>query len=316
MISGAQSKERSFGGMKAAAIPGLLLVICLIVQVSLNLHIGRINKVTLPSQAETAHRWDPRLFKMISFGHLPTAIDWMWIQILLDSNISHVAKGTHPAVFYTLDLITDLDPINYSAYRAGANLLAVIRDDGPGARDILEKGERFRKEKLASYPAKLQENYWQYSWGIPYLLAYVYMFELQDIPHAAVAFREAALLPGSPPFLQSVLKRLQSPGGEYEVGLRLLNHMIQGEKNEDAKEELIKKRNSLVVGQFLFDLNHSFQNFLQVRSRVPGSIQSKFEAYLKSTSYSSRDPWGGVLSVTQEGRIVTSTPHNKVFGLD
>lgn len=142
------------------------------------------------------------------------------------------------------------------------------------------------------------------------------MFELQDIPHAAVAFQGAAAIPGSPPFLQSIQKRLQSPGGEYEVGLRLLNHMIQGEKEEDAKEELIKKRNSLVVGQYLYELNHSFQGFLQVRSRMPGSIGSKFEAYLKSSRTPSRDPWGGVLSVTPEGRIVTSTPHNKVFGLD
>jgi hypothetical protein len=253
---------------------------------------------------------------MISFGHLPAAIDWMWIQVLLDPNITHVAKGTHPAIYYTLDLITDLDPINFSAYKAGANLLAVVRDDGAGARDILEKGNKFRKEKLASYPMKLQQEYWEYSWAIPYLMSYVYMFELQDIPHAAIAFQEAAAIPGSPPFLQSIIKRLQSPGGEYEVGLRLLNHMIQGERNEDAKDQLIKKRNSLVVGQFLFEMNHSFQSFLQVRSRMPGSIQSKFGAYLKSTNYSSRDPWGGVLSISPEGKVVSSTPHDKVFGLD
>lgn len=253
---------------------------------------------------------------MISFGHLPAAIDWMWIQVLLDSNITHVAKGTHPAIYYTLDLITDLDPINYDSYKAGANLLAVVRDDGAGARDLLEKGEKFRKERLASYPLRLQEDYWHYSWGIPFLLGYVYMFELEDVPHAAAAFQQAAMVPGSPEFLQSMQKRLQNPGGEYEVGLRLLNHMIAGEKNEDAKEELINKRNSLFVGQFLFDLNHSFQSFLQVRARAPGSINSKFDTFLKTTHTAAHDPWGGTLSVTGEGKIVTSTPHNKVLGLD
>ncbi|MFL5815436.1 MAG: hypothetical protein ACJ763_17810 [Bdellovibrionia bacterium] len=316
MTSESQSNRRGFAGLGAVVLPIAASLLCLALQVSLNLYINQINKVAVPAQSENAHRWDPRLFKMISFGHLPAAIDWMWIQVLLDPNISHVAKGTHPAIYYTLDLITDLDPINFSAYKAGANLLAVVRDDGAGARDILEKGEKFRKEKLSSYPAKLREDYWGYSWGIPYLLVYVYMFELQDIPHAAVAIQEAAAIPGAPDFLLSMQKRLQSPGGEYEVGLRLLNHMIQGEKNEDAKDELIKKRNSLVVGQFLFEINHSFQNFLQTRSRMPGSLQSKFESYLKNTSTPSRDPWGGVLSVSQEGKIVTSTPHNKVFGLD
>jgi len=256
------------------------------------------------------------LFKMISFGHLPAAIDWMWIQVLLDSNITHVAKGSHPAIYYTLDLITGLDPINFDSYKAGANLLAVIRDDGLGARDLLEKGEHFRKEQLASYPVKLQKDYWEYSWSIPMLLGYVYMFELQDIPHAAVAFEEAASIPGSPEYLRHMQKRLQNPGGEYEVGLRLLNHMIAAEKDDDAKEGLIKKRNSLLVGQYLFDVNHGFQNFLQVRTRMPGSLQSKFESFLRESRTASRDPWQGQLSISPQGKIVTSTPHDPVFGLD
>ncbi len=276
-------------------LPLAVLLACLAAQVSLNLHLNDASKVKVPAQGENAHRWDPRLFKMLSFGHLPAAIDWMWIQVLLDANITHVAKGTHPAIYYTLDLITDLDPINFHSYRAGANLLAVIRDDGPGARDLLEKGERFRKEKLASYPSKLQEDYWGNSWGIPFLLAYVYLFELQDLPHAAGAFQQAAAILGSPEYLQSVQKRLQNPGGEYEVGLRLLNHMINAEKNEDAKDELIKKRNSLYVGQYLFDLNHS---------------------PLKNVRKISRDPWGGIISVTADGKIVTTTPHDKVLGLE
>lgn len=316
MTSESQSTKRGQNLLPSAVFSLLLFVAALALQVTLNLHLEPQSKVKIPAQSENAHRWDPRIFKMLSFGHLPAAIDWMWIQVLLDNNMTHVAKGTHPAIYYTLDLITGLDPINFDSYKAGANLLAIVRDDGLGARDLLEKGETFRKEKLASYPLKLQDDYWRYSWSIPLLLGYVYMFELQDMPHASVAFQQAAMIPGSPPYLQSMQKRLQSPGGEYEVGLRLLNHMIAGEKNEDAKEELTKKRNSLFVGQFLFDLNHSFQSFLQVRSRTPGSFESKFVAFMKNSHTAPRDPWGGVLSVTSEGKIVTSTPHNKVLGLD
>jgi hypothetical protein len=305
------SEKRRFVVASAA-----LLMASVALQTTLNLHLSHTEKPVVPAQGENEHRWDPRLFKMISFGHLPAAIDWMWIQVLLDNRMTHVAKGTHPEIYYTLDLITDLDPINFSSYHAGANLLAVIRDDGSGARDILEKGNHFRKEKLDSYPQTVKDEYWSYSWSIPFLLGYTYLFELQDLPHAAQAFQEAASIPGSPPFLQSMQNRLQNPGGEYEVGLRLLNHMIESEGNEDTRNELVNKRNSLYVGQFLFELNHSFQSFLQIRTRTPGSLHSKFEEFLRKQRISGRDPWGGSLSVTDEGKIVTSTPHQKVLGLD
>jgi hypothetical protein len=310
------SDRDAFSSTPTALFSVILLIALVTAQIPLNLHLQKTSKVSVSAQDENARRWDPRLFKMISFGQLPAAIDWMWIQVLLDTNLSHVPKGAHPAIYYHLDLITDLDPINFDSYKAGANLLAVIRDDGAGARDILEKAETFRKEKLASYPAKLRDEYWYNSWSIPMLLGYVYLFELQDLPHASQAFQEAANIPGSPAYLQSLQKRLQNPGGEYEVGLRVLNHMIGGEKDEDAKEGLIKKRDSLFVGQYLFDLNHSFQKFLEVRSHAKGTLQAKFETYLRETRTNPRDPWGGQLSLSPEGRVVTSTPHDKVFGLD
>jgi hypothetical protein len=239
----------------------------------------------------------------------------MWIQVLLDSNLAHVAKGVHPKIYYTLDLITDLDPLNFEAYDAGANLLSIIRDDQPGARDLLEKGNRFRQEKLASYPVSIRENYWRYSWDIPLLLSYVYLFELQDLPSAAQAIEQASEIQGAPPYLMNMKKRLENPGGEYEVGLRLLNFMIQGEKNPNAREDLVKRRQSLFVGQFLFDLNRSFRNFLLIRHRA-SPTPSDLVAYLKESRTSIRDPWGGLLTLSSEGKIVTTTPHDRVFGLD
>ena len=85
--------------------------------------------------------------------------------MLEDPLITHVTKGTHPAIFYTLDLITELDPAFMEAYTAGATVVSVIRDDGPGALHLVLKGEKFRTQVLPSYSADFRENYSHWNGG-------------------------------------------------------------------------------------------------------------------------------------------------------
>ena len=97
-------------------------------------------------EPEKVEEFNPKLFEVMSFGQLPAVIDWMWIKTLQDPLITHVAKGTHPAIFYILDLITELDPAFEASYIGGATLVSVVRDDGPGALHLIQKGEEFRTD--------------------------------------------------------------------------------------------------------------------------------------------------------------------------
>lgn len=273
--------------------------------------------------SEDSARWHPKLFEILSFGHLPLAVDWLWMKTLQDPAITPVGPHAHPRAYYDLNLATDLDPAYFEVYTAGANLLAVIRSDGAGARDLLLKGRRFLEHELPRYQEEFKLRHWGSSWNIPLLLAYVYLFELNDMPHAAEAFQQAAELPRAPTYLQSLSARLSKPGGSYEVGIRLLNFMISGQEVEALRLPLEEKRNSLIVGQYLFHLNDGFLSYLKANSKYRQSdrvsrteMETYWRHFQRDQRLPSQDPWGGRLSVSENGRIVTTTVHKTVFGLE
>ncbi len=264
--------------------------------------------------AEDTHKPDPVLVDALSFGHVQSAVDWFWIRALTESSMRKVKPGEHGAVYYNLDLLTDLDPMFFEVFVAGPNLLAVVYDDGLGAKDLLLKGERFRKDKLPLMSAEFRENFWPRPWSLPLTLAYVYLFELKNMPSAATAYREAAQIPGSPRYLAEFEKKLDRPGGQYEVGVRMLAHMMEGEKDERVREELAIKKNNLIIGQYLFHANRSYREFVGEGASIRVLRQS-WKKYLQKTSAPSVDPWGGNLSVNESGLVVSTTPHVSVLGL-
>ncbi|MDR3608029.1 MAG: hypothetical protein P4M08_11695 [Oligoflexia bacterium] len=301
----------------------LILALLLAVQISADSVLRRKSYVPVTAPPERGSRWDPEIFSILSFGQLPAAIDSIWIDVLLDDRIAKVPRWMHASIFYDLDLVTRLDPAFYQAYHAGANLLAVVRDDIAGAKELIERGDAYRKEQLPHQSPEFQADYWPYPWAIPLLGGYIGLFEENDIPSAARYFKEAAEVPGAPGYLHNLEMRLSRPGGEYDVGLRLLNHMIASAPNTTAKQELISRRNSLMVGQYLFDMNHAFKGFLSANRnyRSQASVSSAqmekyWHEFMKSGRYAALDPWGGRLWIDQSGRVNTTTAHEKVFGLD
>jgi hypothetical protein len=301
------------------------MFICFLVQVALGFRLDALAPPTSTAiPAEVASRWTPALFKAVTFGHWTAGVDWLWIKTLSNPSIAHMAKGERAPIFYDLDLASDLDPAFFDIYYAGAHLLAVIRDDGEGARDILQKSEPFRKTGLANFPSTAISRYWKDEWTIPMLQAYVNLFELSDMKAAGHYFVEAAALPGSPQYLVSLAKRFEKPGGEYDVGLRLLNFMLTSAKTSEEKTRLEKKRTSLFLAQFLNEVNTGFLKFLRSRPNYSGShatvpaaqLNAYWKAFRKEAAVPASDPFGGALSIDSSGRVVSTTPREKIFGLE
>lgn len=273
----------------------LIFVVLTGLQFLLTLHLRMGALSVAEPNPEKVEEFNPKLFEVMSFGQLPAVIDWMWIKTLQDPVITHVNRGNHPAIFYTLDLITDLDPVFMEAYTGGATLVSVIRDDGPGALHLLLKGEEFRKNKLKSYSSDFKTRFWSQEWRVPLVLAYVYLFDMDDMPHATGAFKAAQQIDGSPEYLKDLVQKLERPGGQYEVGLRLIDLLIAGATDPEVKERLAHRRESLQVLHFLFNMDERVRH----EQKLPAT-----------------DPWGGILSRTPDGKVTTTTPHKKVFGLE
>ncbi|MCM2321637.1 MAG: hypothetical protein NDJ90_00065 [Oligoflexia bacterium] len=304
-------------GISVLAVP--LLVIALIFsQAAVNLRLKSLDSALVLRQSgdePAVQKWDPRIFRVLSFGFLPVWIDWHWIGTLLDPSMSRLPRGIHAPLYYSLDLVTELDPAFFEAYYTGSHLLAVIRDDSVGARDLLLKAERFRKEQLPDQPGWFRDQHWNGAWYLSLTLAYIYLFELDDMPRAAEAFQEAARQPGAPDYLDRLAERLSKPGGQYEVGLRLLNFMIRSQTELKIRQKLEQKREWLYRSQFVFDLNRAYAEFRgsSSRSRGPAAAWAQFRTEMNVAPV---DPWGGRLSLDPDGRIVTTTPYEKVFGIE
>jgi hypothetical protein len=307
---------------------GLLIIPLMFMQVKLNQNLVMTDLARVKTLTNEGRRLDPELLKSISFGNLPMAIDYLTLLILGDSDMDKVPKGTHTTSYFYLDAIVALDPM-FSEINPLANMLAVLRGDAFGARDLLEKSQDFVRSQLPAYSQKFKDKYWPHPWQGQLFLAYVNIFELDDLPRAAIAFREAAAMPGGPPYLQRLEKKLNRPGGEYDVGLKLLEFMISGARDQRYRESLENKSVNLKVGQFLYKINEAFQRFAassQVTRSTPpkplalGLAENQklvklWENFLKTTHTSSIDPWGGQLYI-KENKIASTTPHEKVFGLE
>ncbi len=264
----------------------------------------------------------PDAVRLLSFGHAPVVTDWLWIRFLADPSIAHAQKGTRAAVFRDLDLATDLDPKFFEAYFYGANILTVIRDDNEGAQALLTKAQAFRKSQLPELPSEFREEFWSDEFAIPLTLAYVYIYELDDLPRGAEAFQEAARLPKSPAYLQSLVEKLKTTEGQIEVGLGYTGFLAQMFKdNPEALARLERRKRGLVAFQYLYGLNKGYLSFLKNHPRYRASVSPTsdellrlFREYLAQVGNPGRDPWGGVLSLNSEGKIVSTTEY-QAFGM-
>lgn len=289
--------------------------------VSHNLH--GMSAAFVEPPAARQERVHPRLIQFLSLGQVMSAVDALWIRVIQDPAIQHVSRGEHPAVYWDLDLATELDPAFYELYVNGAQLLSVIRNDGQGAWELLQKAERFRTQKLPEYDLAFRERYWNGQWWLLLMQGYVALFELGDLERATVAFREAGALPQAPEYLRSMSVRLSTPGGKFEVGIRLMRFFLSGEKDPITREIIHKKLRALIIGQHLFDAEHAFREFLEAqpsyRRQSEVSLERLNRYWLALTDRNPallRDPFGGKVSVGKSGRLETTSPFEPVLGLD
>lgn len=292
-------------------------------QWALNMELRNLDASWVEPPPGAGERWNSDLFRALTFGNAPASVDWLWLKSLQDMSIAKAAPGTHPSIYFDLDLATDLDPAYFEAYVNGANLLTVIRGDAEGARSLLLKAEKFRKDELTKYPESFRKEFWPGAWYPSFILAYIYLFEMNDLPDASLSFQEAARLQGAPPYLKKLTERLTKHGGQYEVGLRLLSFMIESARDVKVRDELVQKRDSLMVAQYLFNANDAFRFYLNSLGRYRqqqevsvSKLKEYWSAFQRDQGFPGRDPWGGQLALSNDGRIVTTTPHQRVLGLD
>lgn len=269
--------------------------------------------------ADDPVRWNPRLARVFSFGQVPSVVDWMWLRLLQDADLSHVSEGNHPSTYYDLILATDLDPKYYEAYTVGADILSIIRNDNTGALELIRRAQEFASTELPSLGPGFARRFWSPAWSIPMTRAYLDLFEFNNLPGAAEAFKAASELPYSPQYLQHLVSRLSTREGQFDVGAKLLQFKLDTLGRADtngAREALRRKIHDFQLSRFLFEINERFDAFLSQRKKGRLDRATAFPRFLAAAGERGLDPEGGQLKLDDKGRIITTTPHQNVLGME
>ncbi len=198
---------------------------------------------------------DPKLIEIASLGHLPSWVDAVLIRSFADPAYDPVLPGTHPPLYYELKLATALDPYFYELYYYGASILSIIRRDGAGAAELLERAHN----QIQS--GAFQEQGWQ----LELFRGYNALFELQDGATAAQAFETAARLPHSPPYIKTLAQSLTTPEGRYVAARRSFETLLK-RKNDPETQRILEERNqALETSERLYKINQAFLEWLGKR---------------------------------------------------
>jgi hypothetical protein len=310
---------------KTQVFRATLMVFLFGLSVLINLELMPVRRSQFkPGGDEIPFTWNPTLYRMMAFGHVPVATDLLLIEFLTSPEWKHVAEGKRAKAFYDLDLATELDPAFYSLYTAGAHFLTVVRNDNVGALKIIEKGENFRKNRLPAYPDSFQKEHWGLAWRIPFIKAFIEMFEVNNFPAAAVSLSTIDQFPEAPLHLKRLSTRLAHPVERYDVGRKILNGMLNASKLEREKEEIQKKIRNLEISRLVAVANFNFTNYLlkkfgkkfDQRALAQNTVERELADYAKKAGITLRDGVGGKFFVTMDNRIETTTKRDRVFGLE
>lgn len=266
------------------------------------------------SELSASFRWHPELYRLLSFGHVPSSVDWLLIRFLTDGNLAKAGGDrTTTETFRILDLATELDPAFVELYVSGANFLAVARDDRVGALRLVEKGERFLTGAFPGYPEAFRRERWPNAWRIYLTKGYLYLIEFQDARRAAEAYSRMGDFPDAPEGVKRMARNNRSPEGQFNLAansLKVLRHLH--EDDPEFQRDVERRERFLLTARDLVVWNRKFREAVGKRS----ATAADFERFRKTYAVPSRDRLGGEIFLNPAGRVDTRTEKMPVLGTD
>lgn len=260
-------------------------------------------------QIESSFHWNPTFFRMLTFGHLPAAVDWLLIRFLSDSNMKKVVGDQETTAYRILDLATEFDPAYFPFYTMGGNYLAIIRGDRNGALSLVQKGERFRREELPHYTYAFRAEYWENPWRVPMILGYIQLLEFQNVQAARSAYHEITKIPNVPIYIRRLALGMESARGRIRVARNSVEVIEKWYEDDPVMlAPVIRARKLLDLAAFLYDANALYAR------EIKGSKKKSLGAFLGELGIPPRDEFGGAFFLTPDGRIDTPTSREAVFG--
>ncbi len=156
--------------------------------------------------------------KFAALGMKRAVADLSWVHTLLESDLDHYA-GTELRSWMYLRFkgITQLDPRFYEAYRFGGQYLMVVKDDLPGAEELMRSG-------LALFPDDYHLN-WQ--------LGFLFAIERSNPAESFVFFDRIKDHPDRPHYFDTFFGKIANQSFGPEEAFRLTLAMWEKQRGDD-----------------------------------------------------------------------------------
>ena len=186
--------------------------------------------------------------------------DVYWIRALQHFGTARRSNGTeknYDLLYPLLDIATTLDPRFNIAYRFGAIFLTEPFPDGPGRPDqavtLLQKGVQQMPDR------------WEYLMDT----GFVYYWSLHDYAEAARWFRRAAMIPGSPWWLESLAANTLALGGNRRDSRALWQTIHETADDAWLRDESLRRLMQLEALDEIDRLTTESERFSAITGRWP-----------------------------------------------
>lgn len=252
-------------------------------------HLG-LNDVELPAPESFRDTLpSTEALRITSLSYSSLVADYYWLRAISHFGTTEMDAVDYPDLEPLLRRVLALDPYFAAAYHMAGTALTIKGQSYSASVELLETGMRYRPD----------------DWRIPFFLGFNAYFFLHDYDLAARAMARAARLPGSPKVAGPLATRLAAEAGRPEIGLRLVDTMLETLEDEKLREVYLERRKKLLLEQELRSLDEAADRFEKQRGRRPRALDELIGAGLLR-SLPAHDPLGGTYYLDEHGRVQTT----------
>lgn len=110
------------------------------------------------------HPHNPKVYQVLSFGYLPSVIDWRWLKVLMDAPVFQKKLEVKSQLYFDLNLLADLDVDFRDVYVHGAHLVSLLYFDPEGAITLLKRGISTQEILDLQGQSRILADQWENQW--------------------------------------------------------------------------------------------------------------------------------------------------------
>lgn len=233
---------------------------------------------------------DPKLAKLASFGFDGTLATIYWLRAIQMIGAEGTPNVRADEMARTIDLVTSLDPRVSHPYRFAAIWLT---EDETAVREA----NRLLRRGIENHP----DDWRQY-----FYLAFNHFFYLGEFEEAADVLEPALHLPEAPPYLERLVPRLRSQGGDLEAASLFLHRMAEQAPDEYVRAAHLRALDEIETERRARHLDRAREIFKKWHGRDIERVEELASLEPKVLSQLPPEPHGWEWVLDDRDRIVSS----------